>query len=140
MFCLYQETFDLPPSFFTTPPVIIIINEMFDLKRQLTSVCACICYCVSCLYGSETERRHAGCFSEPAYLPNPSSVAKDPLPRVPPSRCHLGNHCRGELPAGIADLCWLSSTELQSRALPRDVCDWTDMQYITQKTPKNRLM
>lgn len=68
-----------------------------------------------------------------AYLPNPSSVAKDLPPRVTPSRCHLGNRCRGELPAGTADLCWLRSTELQSTALPQDVCGWTDTQYTAQK-------
>ncbi|CAB1456537.1 unnamed protein product [Pleuronectes platessa] len=54
------------------------------------------------------------------YYPNPSSVAKDLLPCVTPARRHLGNRCRGELPAGMADLSWLRSTELQSTALPQD--------------------
>lgn len=68
-----------------------------------------------------------------AYLPNPSSVAKDLLPRVPASHCHLGNCCQGELPAGIADLIWLHSTAT------RCICGWTAHKNV-EANPKKRLM
>jgi len=97
--------------------------------HQISNISSCVCmYLLACITVSavEAERRNTDCFLElrperlTAYLPNPSSVAKDPLlPGVTPSRCHLGNRCRGELPSGIADLCWLRSIKLQSIALPQ---------------------
>ncbi len=149
--CSLWQTFDLLPSFTTTtsflafathPLIVFIINKTF--WRQLTCVSALMCHvCVDQRHTEEAlivfRSQHPELLA--AYLPNPSSVAKDPQPCVTPSRRHLGNHCRGELPAGIADLCWLRSTELQSTSLPQDVCCWMDTQHSTQKRGgKSRLM
>lgn len=91
----------------------------------------------------QTDRGNTDCFPEPAslqllaaYLPNPSSVAKDPLPRVTPSHRHLGNRCRGELPAGIADLrlAAFHGAAVGITATGCTVCGWTDMRvHNTQK-------
>lgn len=105
------------------------------------SLCVSVCVCTVChsyVDQKQTEETQIAFHSQrtallAAYLPNPSSVAKDPLPCVTPSRCHLGNRCRGELPAGVVDLHWLRSIELQSTALQQDVCGWTDMQKIARK-------
>lgn len=97
------------------------MNEPFEAH-------ACVCHvCV------DQRQREETLIVLQSHLLDALSEAKDPLPLVTPSRCHLGNRCRGELPGGIADLCWLHSTELQPTSLPQDACSWTDRQFITPK-------
>lgn len=114
-----------PPHFF-----FFIVDEVFE-----TSARVCVC-------GSERDRGNTDCFPEPAslqfldaYLPNPSSVAKDLLPRVTPSHCHLGNRCRGELPAGIANLrlAAFHGAAVRITATGCTVCGWTDMRVCGGK-------
>lgn len=99
--------------------VNFIMNELFTVSAH------------ACLYGSKTERGSTDLdffffFLQShllsAWLPNSSSEEKDLLPRVAPFCRHLGNRCRGELPGGIVDLCWLRSTESH-------VCCWTDTSH-----------